>query len=93
MRVVVPGAPVSTRSSGASSSRIVPVAVAADRTAPTGRRKVTPTVSSGSSRASPMTGTSRVCVVSPGAKVSVPVASTDAGPSSAPVRVGITRTV
>ena len=74
MRVVVPGPPVSTRRSASSSSAIVPVPVAAPaaRVAFTGALRVTTTVSCRSSAASPMTETSIVRVVVPGAKVSIP---------------------
>ena len=58
----------------ASSSVIVPVPVPAelDTAALVGPLRATTIVSSGSSCASPVTDTSRVCVVSPGSKVSVP---------------------
>ena len=62
---------------GASSSVIVPVAVAAvvESAAFVGLLNSTTTVSSASASASPATVTSRVLLLSPAAKVRVPAAS------------------
>ena len=77
---VSPAAPSATlgesidRVGAPSSSVIVPVPVPAelDTAALVGPLRATTTVSSVSSCASPVTDTSRVCVVSPAANVSVP---------------------
>ena len=58
-----------------SSSAMVPVAVAVPRAAFTASESVTTTVSSASSRASPVTVTSMVPPLAPGGMVSVPAAS------------------
>ena len=57
---------------GSSSSVIVPVPVAVPRVAFVGPLRVTATVSLSSSVASPVKATSKVWLVSPAAKVSVP---------------------
>ena len=81
VRVAVPLSPsvmlgASMDSVGASSSSLtVPVPAASPRVALTGPLNVTATVSSASSVASPVTVTSRVRVVVPAAKVSVPAVS------------------
>ena len=61
---------------GGGAAVSVPVPVAAARVAFPALLNVTTMVSSASSSASPVTETSRVRVVVPGAKVSVPAAST-----------------
>ena len=56
-----------------SSLVMVPVAVAVPRVAPTGLVRVTVKASVGSAVVSPVTATATVWVVTPGAKVRVPV--------------------
>ena len=76
----VAGAPVPSATLGlsidtvgaSSSSVMVPVPAASPRVALTGALKAMAMVSSASSAASPVTETSKVCVVVPAAKVSVP---------------------
>ena len=62
---------------GGSSSRIVPEAVSSPSVAlPLAWLSVMLNVSSASSSRSPFTGTDNVCVVTPAAKLSVPVVET-----------------
>ena len=66
-----------------SSSRIVPFTVALPSVAFPGAESVTASVSFPSTSMSPMMGTITFCVVTPGAKVSVPVVVAKSTPSIA----------